>query len=358
MAGAAPMACAARATLPAMSEIRMNLDLLSGEITERHARQFPEVFERYGPIGKIRCREDARFHLVYLAAALDTDIPAFFLDYVGWARVMLASRKIPPEDLARNLRILDEVLRDRLTPETAGRAGAMIAAALEQLPSMSDDVPSFLRGDSSAIARKYLDHLLAGDRRAATKTVETAMDNGLTPREVYRDIFEPVQKEVGRLWQLNRLTVAQEHFCTAATQHVMTQLYSRLFTDAPSTRTLVSMCVGGEMHEVGLRIVTDLLEIEGWQTFYLGANVPPADAIRMCVDRKADVLLVSATITPHIPAVAELVRLFRAEPALSRSRVIVGGRAFTVDPDLWRRLGADGYAANADDCIELLHRIA
>ena len=343
-----------------MSEIRLNLDLLAGEITERHAQQFPQVFERYGPIGKIRCREDARFHLVYLAAALDTDIPEFFLDYVGWARVMLASRNVPPEDLARNLRIIEQVLRDRLTDETARRASAMIDAAIERLPSMPEDVPSFLHGDGPVdrAAHEYLDHLLAGNRRAATALIERVLDSGVTARDVYRRIFEPVQQEVGRLWQLNRLNVAQEHFCTAATQHVMTQLYSRLFSGASSTRTLVAMCVGGELHEVGLRIVTDLLELEGWQTFYLGANVPPADAIRMCVERDADVLLVSATTTPHIPAVAEVVRLFRSQPALADARVIVGGRAFAVEPGLWRRIGADGYAANADECIELLERIA
>jgi methanogenic corrinoid protein MtbC1 len=114
------------------------------------------------------------------------------------------------------------------------------------------------------------------------------------------------------------------------------------------------MCVGGELHEVGLRILTDLLELEGWQTWYLGASVPPASAVQLCVERNADVLLVSATLPPHIAAVAEAIRLFKSRPELSQARVIVGGRAFRNAPELWRRIGADGYAASADEALTLL----
>lgn len=342
------------------SEIRANFDLLAGEITERHAQLHPELFARYGPIGRIRCREDNRFHLEYLASAIETGTPSFFVDYVGWAKVMLASRNIPVEDLVQNLRLLDDVLRERLSDDVAAQASAAIAQALASLPSMPDDIPSFLAGDSAAheLAREYLRHLLDGHRREAGNVIVRALDGGMAPRDVYRRIFEPVQQEVGRLWQVNQLTVAQEHFCTAATQQIMTQLYERLFTTAPANKSLVAMCVGGELHEVGLRIVTDILELEGWQTYYLGASVPPSSAIQMCVDRKADVLLVSATITTHIPAVAEVIRMFKAHPALVDAQVIVGGRAFAVEPGLWQRLGADGYAANADDALELLDRLA
>ena len=116
--------------------------------------------------------------------------------------------------------------------------------------------------------------------------------------------------------------------------------------------------MGGELHEIGLRIITDLLEIEGWRTHFLGANVPPSAVVRMCVERTADVLLVSATIAPHIPAVADLIRQFRAQPALSSAHVVVGGRAFASDPTLARRLGADAYGASADECLEIVESLA
>lgn len=325
--------------------IRERLEALALEITSRH-----DLADRFGPAGRQRCLEDARFHLQYLAAAVDARSAAMFLDYIGWAKVMLARRNVTGDDLARNLEVTANVLHDY--PD----AVAVLRLALEELPSMPDDVATLLdpRAPLWSAACDYLSALMRGSRREALQVVTGALDGGASLRDVYRQVFEPVQQEIGRLWQLNLVSVAQEHFCTAATQHIMTQLYERIFSGERSDRRAVAMCVGGELHEVGLRIVTDLLELEGWQTWYLGASVPPSSAVQLCVERKSDVLLVSATLPPHIPAVAEVIRLFKGRPELGSAKVLVGGRAFRTAPELWRRIGADGYGADADECLELL----
>ena len=275
-----------------------------------------------------------------------------FLDYIGWTKVVLGRRNVSERDLVENLRILQRVLGDM--PD----AVAYVQKAIDELPSMNDEVPSFLepRAPLWSVASEYLTALIRGNRREALQIILAALDGGATIHDVYRHVFEPVQQEIGRLWQLNQISVAQEHFCTAATQQVMTQLYARMFGgEASRGKRAVAMCVGGELHEVGLRIITDLLELTGWQTWYLGANVPPANAVQFCAEQKADVLLVSATLPPHLPAVAEVIRQFRARPELAEARVIVGGRAFRNAPGLWRTIGADGTAAGVDECLALLN---
>ena len=60
-------------------------------------------------------------------------------------------------------------------------------------------------------------------------------------------------------------------------------------------------------------MVADFFEMEGWNTFYLGANTPTADVIRTVVDRKADVLGISVTISNHLQAVSSLIARMRAD---------------------------------------------
>jgi MerR family transcriptional regulator, light-induced transcriptional regulator len=332
-------------------KIRSSLEHLAAAMTDEHMAAHPEAFARWGPVGRTRCLEDARFHLQYLATALDAESVPMFLDYIGWTKVVLAKRRVGERDLIENLEILGRAVRDM--PD----AGAYVQTAIDALPAMTDDVPSCLdpRTPLWSVASAYLTALLRGSRRDAQQIVLNTLDGGASLRDIYRQVFEPVQQEIGRLWQLNQISVAQEHFCTAATQQVMTQLYTRIFGGERRGKRAVAMCVGGELHEVGLRIITDLLELDGWQTWYLGASVPPAHAVQFCVEQQADVLLVSATLPPHLPGVAEVVRLFRERPELSRARVIVGGRAFRNAPGLWRTIGADGTAAGVDECLALLN---
>ena len=339
--------------------IRAVMERLGEEITVRHYAAHPDMLDRFGLTGQMRCREDARSHLQFLAAALDAESTAMFGDYVAWAKVMLASRGVGADDLAKNLRIVQEVIADAL-PDHAEVTAAYLGAALDALPSMPESVPTLLdpMRPLAPVANEYLRLVLAGKRVAAAALVMRAVDDGATARDIYRYILEPTQHEIGRLWQLNQITVAQEHLCSAATQQIMTQLYTRIFTGVSEGRRAVSMCVGGELHEIGLRMVTDMLELEGWQTWYLGANVPPAAAVAMCVEHQADVILISATLPPQIAAAAEVIRLVRASEPLANAKVIVGGRTFRMESDLWRRIGADAYAATADECLQIVEQLA
>jgi methanogenic corrinoid protein MtbC1 len=74
--------------------------------------------------------------------------------------------------------------------------------------------------------------------------------------------------------------------------------------------------------------------------------------VRSVIERQADVLAVSATITLHVSAVAELIASVRDSEA-SDVRVLVGGYPFNQVPDLWCQVGADGYAADAEAAIDV-----
>ena len=65
-------------------------------------------------------------------------------------------------------------------------------------------------------------------------------------------------------------------------------------------------CVSDELHEIGLRIVCDFFEMEGWDTFYLGANTPTRSIIQMISDQHINLLVISETMTFHVQRVAEL----------------------------------------------------
>lgn len=319
----------------------------------------PELAQRYGAQGRAKSLQDAGYHFSYLAQALAFGNPVLFTDYVGWLKVVLRQRKVRSDDLVFHFECAARVLREQLPVEAGAAAGALVDEAVRALPAMPEGLPSFMSETSplSALARRFLDALLRSDRHGASRLVLSAVRGGASVRQVYLEVFQPVQREVGRLWQMNLISVAREHYCTAATQLVMSQLYPQFLGSASSGRSVVVTSVAGDLHELGARMVADFLELEGWETFYTGASTPQASVIEAVVEHRADVLAVSATIAYHLPEVQALIAALRKDPRCARVKVLVGGYPFNCAPDLWREVGADAGASDAQDAVLVAARL-
>lgn len=332
---------------------------IAAALVEREFARRPELAERYGRIGREKSLQDAGYHLSFLAQALALNNQALFVDYIAWAKVMLGQRKVLASDLAFHLECLAEVLRERLPLATGTAAAEFVTSAVHAIPGMPEDMPTFLHEGEplSPLAHQYLEALRRGERHLASQLVLNAVAAGTPVKEIYLHVFQTAQYEIGRLWQTNRISVAQEHYCTAATQLIMSQLYPHVFATAKNGRTLIATCVAGDLHEIGIRMVADFFEMDGWSTFYLGSNTPHSSVIRTIVEKKADVLAVSATISYHVEAVRDLIRAVRTNPACGKVKILAGGYPFNKDPDLWKKVGADGYAADAQQAISLAEQI-
>ena len=209
----------------------------------------------------------------------------------------------------------------------------------------------------SDLAARYLDALLHGRRDDAGRLIFSAVETGTSVKYVYREVFQPVQYEIGRLWQTNEVSVAQEHYVTAATQLIMGQLYPYLPMAARNGNRVVVTCVGGELHEIGARMVADLLEMEGWDSYFLGANTPLASILSAVAEREADILAVSVTIHYNVEAARKLIGEVRRSADAASLKILIGGRPFLVAPNLWSTVGADAFAPDAEQAAAAAARL-
>lgn len=297
--------------------------------------------------------QDIAYHLMYLAEALWAGEPALLVNYVTWAKILFSGLHFDEDLLPVTLRSMQAVLQEQLPSELVGTTADYIGVAITHAGTAHQDEPSFLHPEAShaTLARTYLDLLLHGERGRASQLILNTVASGASVKEIYLDVFQRTQQEIGRLWQMNQVTVAQEHYCTAATQLIISQLYPHIFGSERVGKRVLAMSVGGELHEIGIRMVADFFELEGWDTYYLGANMPAASVVDAVADHAADVLAISVTLTPHLGKAVEMIEAVRQQrPA---TKIMVGGYPFNVAHDLWRKVGADGYAANAAEAVTL-----
>ena len=340
-----------------MTELSENLIEHAAAITDDviatdYARH-PELLVRYGEQGKAFYRRDNGYHLSYLAEALRSSEPALFIDYVAWAKSMLTAHGVPVDLLVENLRLLKDAIGRQLTLMDTGPAALAIEGALARLPLLPAVPPSFIleTSENGRLAQDYLDALLKGDRRGAAALVKQAVADGTAIKRIYLDVFQQSQREIGRLWQLNRISVAQEHYCTAATQAIMNQFLEQILETPRIGRKVIAVGVSGDLHEIGLRIVADLFELAGWDCDFIGGNTPAESILQSLPEVRPDLIAVSATMTYHVELVEKFIRALRARSGSAHIPVLVGGRPFLVAETLWQRVGADGWAWDAEAAV-------
>jgi methanogenic corrinoid protein MtbC1 len=146
--------------------------------------------------------------------------------------------------------------------------------------------------------------------------------------------------------------VAHEHLATATTKAIMARLAPLVGKPPPNGRRVVLACSPGELHGVGLRMVADFLEGDGWEVLELGADTPTADLLALVASERPAAVGVSTALTLHLADAAVAVgRLKALDPALL---VLVGGPAYGGDAGLAARLGADAFASDAGTTSALL----
>ncbi|MDY0269560.1 cobalamin B12-binding domain-containing protein [Trichloromonas sp.] len=298
--------------------------------------------------------EEIAAHLDFLAGAVEGGTVSAFADYARWTARVAQARNIPPAFVAESFRRIEEALGGTLAPEFRPVVSPFLAAG--RAAALAGDEPAGEAEEEDPLAlhrRIFLQAILAGRRDAAVNVVLEALDNGHDLRDLYVEIFQKALYEVGRLWEANRITVADEHLATAVTQYVVARAYERLPTAETHRGRAIITGVQGELHQVGANMVADLLEADGWDVRFLGTDMPAGDILTMTRDHQAELLGISATMLFNLPQVIALVERLRAELGTAAPRIILGGGAFRLLPELPAELKVDAVATELRQGVEL-----
>lgn len=315
----------------------------------RHLEFDAQLPEKYGVYWRSEWvgHVESRLRLLIQAVALER--PELFASAMRWTADAHQDEGEGREDLALSLKAMRDVIRDELPPPMLDAINRCLDAGIAAL-SPGASVPGGANAgsvlDKNEPARQFMQAVLAGDERRAAEIVNNAIASGVSAVEVYTAILQPAMHEVGVCWYRGDMSVAQEHLATATTRDLMARLRAQCEPADADARRVVAATVAGDFHDLGLRMATDLLEYDGWRTWFLGANVPTNVLIEFLKHSTANLLLLSVSTTLHLRGALETIGAIREDFLGTRLKILVGGHPLDVVPDLWRDLGADGCAGH------------
>ena len=204
-------------------------------------------------------------------------------------------------------------------------------------------------------SQDYLDAILMGDKSTAHQIVLNAIQSGMLPMDAYIEILVPAQSRIGELWLNGDLSIANEHMATEITTLEMELLRGLAIRKPSINRRILISTAPGERHSLGARIVSDFLYINGWDVDFIGSDIPADELGRFASERKPDVIALSVVLPENSLNAKDAIEIIRKHTP--QTPIMIGGPGINGEEHV-KKLGGDGYAADAPSAIRIARELA
>ena len=203
---------------------------------------------------------------------------------------------------------------------------------------------------------RFAKALLEWKENEAINIIRELGKHTLQPFPIYEYVIKTAMYDVGELWSLGRLSILQEHYISQVC-HKAVSILSSVGEEVNHIQTkALCMTVRGEEHNLGAKMITDVLNYNGVQTFFIGQCVSDSTLIHALCKYGIDYLAVSVCQEVNVQVLRDLLTKLRKDKRLENLKFIVGGLAFKDDRRLAYESGADYFATSAIDLNKLIEK--
>ncbi|MDP3386842.1 MAG: cobalamin-dependent protein [Eubacteriales bacterium] len=181
-------------------------------------------------------------------------------------------------------------------------------------------------------------------------------NNRFTIPELYEEILGPALYAVDECKNDDNDCIWREHVKTAIVRTIIESIYPYVIEIKKSVKPLnhkvVLVCPEKEYHEIGLRMMSDFFDMNGYESIFIGSNTPRE---QVCV-------AISQNNPKYVAiGITDFYLMFEAKKLISNIRerhenritIILGGTAFLNNSTAIFDIGGDLYLTSHNDIRNL-----
>jgi transcriptional regulator with XRE-family HTH domain len=133
--------------------------------------------------------------------------------------------------------------------------------------------------DMITLSDEFLSYLLQDEIKKAEMLAIRLLENEdlIT---VYFKLFRYALSKLGWLWEVGEVTISKEHQVSYEISRMISHIaksYQQKRQIKSNGIKILGMAAPGEKHNIGLKMTLSVLELEGYETMYIGEAVPKED---------------------------------------------------------------------------------
>lgn len=194
--------------------------------------------------------------------------------------------------------------------------------------------------------------VLKGDQKKIVDDIQDMLKRGEDPNKIINIGMLPTMEAIGEKFKDGTVFIPEVLLSARAMNEALKVLELYLEDDDKKSKgTIMVGTVLGDLHDIGKNMVLTMFKGVGFDTIDLGINVKVEDFVRQVIEKKPDILGLSALLTTTMPEMEKIINALSEAGVRESIKIIVGGAP--VNEKFAKDIGADGYAQNAGDAISL-----
>jgi MerR family transcriptional regulator, light-induced transcriptional regulator len=178
---------------------------------------------------------------------------------------------------------------------------------------------------SEALYLYYLNALLNGNKQQCKDIIINQIDQKVSLKEIYKDLFQRSMYRIGQMWEKEKCSISSEHIATKITEGLIDLVTNNYSTENKNGKSVVVTCIDKEYHELGARMVAGFFETYGWNSIFVGANIPCNEITKLIGEKRPDVVGISSSFYININRLIKLIQSIKDE--FPDQEIIIGGQA-------------------------------
>jgi len=210
---------------------------------------------------------------------------------------------------------------------------------------------------SKTVLEKLKKSIFDYDETAIAGFTREAIEEGIDPIEAIDALVEAITM-IGDRFNEGELFLPELMLAAKTMNNAMPLLQDEIIKRGLKRASAGKIIIGtvfGDIHTIGINMVSTLLTSSGFEVVNLGCNVAADDFIEAVDKYKPDILAMSALLTTTAPQQKKVISSLISKGVRDKVKVMVGGGAITAE--FAAEIGADGYEPTAPLAVKLAKKL-
>ncbi len=201
--------------------------------------------------------------------------------------------------------------------------------------------------------------LIKADRNTALHATHRLLDAETDPKVILEEAMAKAMFELGELWKRGEVflpeVVASASIFKMCNELVEPALIAQRRPGDDRGHIVLLATVKGDLHDLGKNMVGAMLRTSGFEVTDLGKDVSADTIVGKIRELDPHIIGLSALLTTTVPYQETVIKVLEREGLRDKVKVMVGGAPVT--PEWADKIGADGYANNAPEAVEIARKL-